>query len=159
MTGCEFFAAASDSCTDRSSKKEELFYVRTVVDARMVTNFFACQPLPRGNANGIVTALKRSMAAAGVDLETWLPKIFFYCGDGASVVQGEHGGVVAILGELQQQVTGYNVIVPYDASCLRCDPAFKAAMQLDHTFLDLLGDTLQSAASFWNNAPSRLKTL
>ena len=60
---------ASDSCTDRSSKKEELFYVRTVVDARMVT------------------------------------------------------------------------------------------MQLDHTFLDLLGDTLQSAASFWNNTPSRLKTL
>ena len=69
----------------------------------MVTNFFSCQPLPAGNANGIVTALKRSMAAAGVDLETWLPKIFFYCGDGASVVQGEHGGVVAILGELQQQ--------------------------------------------------------
>ena len=40
VTGCEFFAVASDSCTDRSSKKEELFYVRTVVDARMVTNFF-----------------------------------------------------------------------------------------------------------------------
>ena len=99
------------------------------------------------------------MAAAGVDLETWLPKIFFYCGDGASVVQGEHGGVVAILGELQQQVTGYNVIVPYHASYHRCDLAFKAAMQLDHTFLDLLGDTLQSAASFWNHPPSRLKTL
>ena len=125
VTECESFAIASDSCTDRSSKKEELLYVRTVVDARMVTNFFSCQPLPAGNANGIVTALKRSMAATGVDLETWLPNIFFYCGDGASVVQGEHGGVVAILGELQ----------------------------------DLLADTLQSAASFWNNAPSRLKTL
>ena len=125
----------------------------------MVTNFFACQPLPSGNANGIVTALKPSMAAAGVDLETWLPKMFFYCGDGASVVQGEHGGVVAILGELQQQLTRHNVIVPYHASCHRCDPTFKAAMQLDHTFLDLLGDTLPSAASFWNSAPSRLKTL
>ena len=159
VTECEFFAIASDSCTDRSSKKEELFYARTVVDARMVTKFFSCQPLPAGNANGIVTALKRSMAAAGVDLETWLPKIFFYCGDGASVVQGEHGGVVAILGELQQQLTAYNVIVPYHASCHRCDLAFKAAMQLDHAFLDLLADTLQSAASFWNNAASRLKTL
>ena len=125
MTECEFFVIASDSCTDRSSKKEELFYVRTVVDARMVTNFFSCQPLPAGNANGIVTALKRSMAAAGVDLETWLPKIFFDCGDGASVVQGEHGGGVAILGELQQQLTGYNVIVPYHASCHRCALAFK----------------------------------
>ena len=159
VAGCEFFAVTSDLCTDCSSKKQELFYVRTVVDARMVTNFFACQPLPWGNANGTITALKRSMAAAGVDLEMWLPKIFFYCGDGASVVQGEHGGVVAILGELQQQVTGYNVIVPYHVSCHRCDLAFKAAMQLDHAFLDLLGDTLQSAASFWNNAPSRRKTL
>ena len=55
--------------------------------------------------------------------------------------------------------TRYNVIVPYHASCHRCDLAFKAAMQLDHAFLDLLADTLQSAASFWNNAPSRLKTL
>ena len=157
VTGREFFSIASDSCTGRSSKKEELFYVCTVVDARMVTNFFACQPLPSGNTDGIVTALKRSMAAAWVDLQTWLQKIFFYCGDGASVVQGEHGGVVAILGELQQQLTGYNVMVPYHASCHMCDLAFKAAMQLDHTFLDLLADTMQSAASFWNNAPSRLR--
>ena len=51
------------------------------------------------------------------------------------------------------------MIVPYRASCHRCDLAFKAAMQLDHAFLDLLADTLQSAASLWNNAPSRLKTL
>ena len=51
------------------------------------------------------------------------------------------------------------MIVPYHASCHRGDLTFKAAMQLDHMFLDLLGDTLQSAASFWNNAPSRLKTL
>ena len=44
-----FFAIASDSCTDRASKKEELFYVRTMVDSMMVTNFFSCQPLPSGS--------------------------------------------------------------------------------------------------------------
>ena len=35
VTGCEFFGVTSDLCTDRSSKKEVLFYVRTGVDARM----------------------------------------------------------------------------------------------------------------------------
>ena len=94
-----FFTLASDSCTDRSSKKEELFCVRTVVDAMIGTSFFLCQSLPSGTALGIVTALKRSMAHAGVGLDVWIPKLFFYCGDGASVVQGEHGGIIAILGD------------------------------------------------------------
>ena len=48
-------------------------------------------------------------------------------------------------------------MVPYHASCHGCDLAFKAAMQLDHMFLDLLADTMQPAASFWNNAPSGLR--
>ena len=59
VKNCEFFAIASDSCTDRASKKEELFYVRTMVDSMMVTNFFSCQPLPSGTAQGIATALKQ----------------------------------------------------------------------------------------------------
>ena len=45
---CEFFAIASDSYTDRASKKEELFYVWTMLDSMMVTKFFSCQPLPSG---------------------------------------------------------------------------------------------------------------
>ena len=63
-----FFSIASDSCTDRASKKEELLYVRAVVDGVMATNFFSCQPLPSGTALSIVTALKRAMAHADVDL-------------------------------------------------------------------------------------------
>ena len=35
VTRGKFFGVASHSYTDRASKKEELFYVRTVVDARM----------------------------------------------------------------------------------------------------------------------------
>ena len=46
----------------------------------MVANFFSCQPLPAGNANGIVTALKRSMAAAGVYLfPRWPGNTFGIC--------------------------------------------------------------------------------
>ena len=59
-----FFSIASDSCTDRAAKKEQLFYVRAVVDGVMATNYFSCQPLPSGTAPGIVTALKRAMAHA-----------------------------------------------------------------------------------------------
>ena len=154
-----FFSIASDSCTDRAAKKEELFYVRAVVDGVMATNFFSCQPLPSGTAPGIVTALKRAMAHADVDLDVWIRKLFFYCGDGASVVQGECGGIIRIIGDLQKEIAGYDVVVPYHASCHRCELAFKAAIASDHAFLDLLADTLQCVALFWNNAPSRLKTL
>ena len=75
VKSCEFFAIASDSCTDGASKKEELFYVRTMVGSMMVTNFFSCQPLPSGTAQGIATALKRSMAHASLDLEVQIPKL------------------------------------------------------------------------------------
>ena len=37
----EFLSIASESCTDRASKKENLFSVRLMVDSRMVTNFFS----------------------------------------------------------------------------------------------------------------------
>ena len=125
----------------------------------MATNYFSCQPLPSGTAPGIVTALKRAMAHADVDLGVWIRKLFFYYGDGASVVQGECGGIIRIVGDLQKEIAGYDVVVPYHASCHRCELAFKAAIGTDHVFLDLLADMLQSAALFRNNAPSRLKTL
>ena len=125
----------------------------------MATNYFSCQPLPSGTAPGIVTALKRAMAHADVDLGVWIRKLFFYRGDVASVVQGECGWIIRIVGDLQKEIAGYDVVVPYHASCHRCELAFKAAIGTDHAFLDLLANTLQSAALFWNKPPSRLKTL
>ena len=86
----------------------------------MAINFFSCQPLPSGTALGIVTALKRAMAHADVDLDVWIRKLFFYCRDGASVVQGECGGIIRIVGDLQKEIAGYDVVVPYHASCHRC---------------------------------------
>ena len=82
------------------------FYVRAVVDGVMATNYFSCQPLPSGTAPGIVTALKRAMAHADVDLDVWIRKLFFYCGDGASVVQGECGGIIRIVGESMRGARG-----------------------------------------------------
>ena len=51
VKSCESFATCSDSCTNRASKREQLFYVRTMVYSMMVTNFFSCQPLPSGPAH------------------------------------------------------------------------------------------------------------
>ena len=142
-----FFSIASDSCTDRASKKEEPFYVCSVVDGVMATNLFSCQPLS-STAPRIVTSLSRAMAHADVHLDVWILKIFFYYGDGASMVQGECGGIIRIVGDLQKEIAGYDVVVPYHASCHRCELAFKAAIGTEHAFLDLLADTLQSAALF-----------
>ena len=106
-----------------------------VVDGVMATNYFSCQPLPSGTAPGIVTALKRAMAHADVDLDVWIRKLFFYCGDGASVVQGECGGIIRIVGDLQKEIARYDVVVPYHASCHRCELAFKAASAPTMRFL------------------------
>ena len=95
----------------------------------MATNYFTCQPLLSGTAPRIVTALKRAMAHADVDLDVWIRKLFFYCGDGASVVQGKCGGIIHIVGDLQKEIARYDVLVPYHASCHRCELAFKAAIQ------------------------------
>ena len=99
------------------------------------------------------------MAHTGVDPKMWIPKLFLYCGNGASVVQGENWGVIRILGDLQQALAGYDVIVLIHASCHRCDFAFKAAVSRKYHFLDLLSEVLQSGALFCDNAPARLKTL
>ena len=85
----------------------------------MTTNFVSPQPLPSGTAPGIVTALKRAMAHADVDLDVWIRKVFFYCGDGASVVQGKCGGIIHIVGDLQKEIAGYDVLLPYHTSCHR----------------------------------------
>ena len=133
------YTLASHSCTDRAAKKEEPFYVRAMVDRVMATNYFSCQPLPSGTARGSVTALKRFMAHADVDLDVWIRKPFFYCGDGASVVQGECGGIIRIVGDLQKEIARYDVVVPYHTSCHRCELAFKAAIGTNHAYHRILG--------------------
>ena len=72
MKTCQFFARASNPDTDRTLKKEGLFYGCTVVDVQMGANFSPCQPLPCRIAKGIATTLKWSMAETRVDLEIWL---------------------------------------------------------------------------------------
>ena len=43
-----FFALTSDSCTDRSTKKEEMLYVRYPLPEQVVTHFFLPQVLEGG---------------------------------------------------------------------------------------------------------------
>ena len=40
VKSCESFFIAFDSCTDCTSKKDHLFFLRTMVDSMMVANFF-----------------------------------------------------------------------------------------------------------------------
>ena len=75
------------------------------------------------------------------------------------MVQGECGGIIRIVGDIQKEIARYDVVVPYHASFHQCELAFKAAIGTEHAFLDLMADTLQFLALFWNSASSRLKTL
>jgi hypothetical protein len=50
--------------------------------------------------------------------------------------------------------------VPVWAACHRADLSFKAGLKEDvYNFVDILANSLQEAALFWNNAPARLKVL
>ena len=60
---------------------------------------------------------------------------FSIVGMGQVWSKGEHGGIIAILGDLQQQVAGYDVVVPYHAPCHWCDLAFKSALTSEHEWV------------------------
>ena len=118
----------------------------------------SCQALPNGTASGIFSSYKRAFTAAGLEVTDWIPKLVWYCGDGATVVQGRQEGVYALLRDLQQEICGWSVVVPIHANCHCRGLAIKASLSAGHDFVDVVAG-MQQVALFWNNSPARLPVL
>ena len=88
IQSAEYLALASDSATDRAAHKSELVYYRTMFEGKPRTAFLSCQALPNGTASGIFSSYKRAFTAAGLEVTDWIPKLVWYCADGATVMQG-----------------------------------------------------------------------
>ena len=159
IQSAEFLALASDSATDRAAHKAELVYYRTMFEGKPRTVFLSCQALPNGTASGIFSSYKRAFTAAGLEVTDWIPKLVWYCADGATVMQGRQEGVYALLRDLQQEICGWSVVVPIHANCHRTDLAIKAALSAGHVFVDVVANCMQQVALFWNNSPARLPVL
>ena len=81
-----FFAPASDNSTNRATNKQELVYTRTVSMGKSRTAFLGLQDLQDGSAEGIVAAYKQVMLRAGLTVEEWISRVFWYCVDGVVVM-------------------------------------------------------------------------
>ena len=104
IQSAEYLALASDSATDRAAHKAELVYYRTMFEGKPRTAFLSCQALPNGTASGIFSSYKRAFTAAGLEVTDWIPKLVWYCADGARVMQGRHEGVYAPLREQRELI-------------------------------------------------------
>ena len=156
----QFFGLASDLCTDRGARKEELLYTHTVRNGLVTTSYLGCEYLKSGDAGAIVASYKRALLRAGAPVEEWVARLFWYSADGADVMQGANTGVFGRLRSLQTELLGFNVVVPFHANCHRADLAFRDAMAAgNYGFLDIVADGMQAIALHWNLAPARLGVL
>ena len=119
-----------------------IVYYRTMFEGKPRTAFLSCQALPNGTASGILSSYKRAFTAAGSEVTDWIPKLVWYCADGATGMQGRQEGVYALLRDLQQEICGWSVVVPIHANCHRTDLAIKAALSAGHVFVDVVANSL-----------------
>ena len=152
-----FFVLCSVSCSDGAAKKEELLYTRVVTAGRAETMFLGCQSLPDGSGLGIITAYKRCFAAVGLPVDQWIPKLFWFCADGVSTMQGTVEGVYGRLLALQQKVAGYAVVVSFHANSHRAGLGWRDVLDEGHDFVSTVSEGMQQAAAFFNHAPARLR--
>ena len=85
--------------------------------------------------------------------------MFWYCADGATVMQSTGNGVCGLLQNLQTEVLGQAALVLVHANCHRADLAFREAMDGSHVFLDHVGETTTAVVAWYRNAPTRLRNL
>ena len=145
----------SDSATGRAAHKGELVYYRTMFEGNPRTAFVSCQALPNGTASGIFSSYKRAFTAAVLEVIVWIPKLVWYCADGATLMQHRQEGVYALLRDLQQEICGWSVVVPIHANYHGTDLAIRAALSARHAFVDVVANGMQQVALFWNNSPAR----
>ena len=159
MLQSAFFALASNSSTDGAANKQELVYTRTMPAGRSHTTFLGLQDLQVGTAVGLVAAYKAVMLRAGWPVEEWIGRVFWYCADGATVMQSTGNGVCGLLQNLQVEAPGQAVRVPVHANSHRADLALCEAMDGNHVFLDYVSETTTTVVAWYRNAPTWLRNL
>ena len=159
VTQPSFFAPVSDILTDRGANKQELVYARTVSMGRSRTSFPGLQDLQAGTAVAIIAAYEQVMLRAGLPVDQWIGRVFWYCADGVAVMESTANGVYSLLVRLHKKVLGYSVPVRVHANCHRADLAFRDAMASSHAFVDHVAHTTNAVVTWYQNAPTPLRNL
>ena len=90
-----FLSVLCDGSTDVSVQEQEIVYLRYVIAGEVKARFLAIKAPERPNAQYITDAILEAMAMDGA--ENWNLKLIALGSDGAAVMQGHRGGVIALL--------------------------------------------------------------
>ena len=84
----------SDGSTDSGILEQEKVYTRFAKEGAINVRFVSVEHVERGTVINIHKALGEAMSSVAPD---WQEKLVAFGSDGASVMQGKKGGVVALL--------------------------------------------------------------
>ena len=110
-------------------------YYCTMVEGKARTTFLSCQALASGFALGIFSAYQHAFSATGLQLSEWIPKVMWYCANGATMMQGTQA-VFSFLRDLQQDICNWSWVVTMHANCHRVDMAIEAALGSVYAFVE-----------------------
>jgi len=91
-----FLSVICDGTQDQAFMEQEIVYIRSAKGGKVSVDFISIENVEKADATGIYNALHASMSRVGLG-ETWKRKLVGFGSDGAAVMTGKNGGVVAKL--------------------------------------------------------------
>ena len=80
-----------------------------------------------------MAAYNQAMLHAGLPVEKWVARMFWYCADGAEVMQPTGNGIAGLLMKLPEQVLGYRynlvTVTPFPYAAHVCSKASMESSQ------------------------------
>ena len=116
----KFVAVIVDGSMDSPIIHNEMVFIQTCSDGEVYTDFLRCCQVERGNAQGIMKAIKKAVSFL-VPWEEFNEKLVALGSDGASVMLGRKNGVIALLQQNKPDVIGINhflMILRISVSCI-----------------------------------------
>ena len=101
----KFVAVIVDGSMDSAIIDNEMVFIQTCSDGEVYTDFLRCCQVERGNAQGIMKAIKKAVSFLA-PWEEFNEKLVALGSDGASVMLGRKNGVIALLQQNKPDVIG-----------------------------------------------------
>lgn len=145
-----FLSVLCDGSTDVSIREQEVSYLRTAVKGVVRVKMLGMQGVARPNAQSIHKAIEHSVTTyAGINLEEFYSKLVALGSDGANVMIGARGGVVALLRQKQPALQGIHCFAH------RLELAYKDTLKTSPLFVKANDLLLNIYLFYHNSAPMR----
>ena len=128
-----------DGSTDSSTTESEMIFIQTSKAGFVRTNFVRCCQGQRGDAKGIVQAIKKAIETL-IPWNEFVEKLVAMGSDGASVMLGKNNGVIALLQSEQPSMigvhcSGHRLELAYKDAVKKCPLAEKVTTLLKALYI------------------------